>query len=112
MFMKHVTIQCRDREASIRFYEDIAGLHVTARHGAGPVFLANAEGETCIELIENKERAYTGSGLSVGFHTEDVEAYREKLIALGYEATPITSPNPNTKFFFISDPDGVQIQFI
>ena len=111
MIMQHVTVHVRDVERSIRFYEEFAGLHVTRRLPSGPVFLAAAEGECSMELIQS-EAAYAGSGISVGFHVGDVDAQREKLIAAGYEPTPITSPNPSVRFFFVSDPDGLQVQFI
>ena len=115
MKLNHVTIQCRDLQKSVDFYRDIAGLDIVRELTGGPrhiVFLANGEGETCIELIDNPDAAYEGSGISLGFGCEDVDAYREKLEAEGYEPTPMIAPNPHMKFFFVKDPDGVQVQFI
>ena len=115
MKLNHVTIQCRNLEKSVSFYREIVGLDIVGEINAGPrhiYFLANGEGETAVELIGNPEAAYQGSGISLGFGCSDVESYREELAAKGYEPTPIISPNPKTKFFFIADPDGVQVQFI
>ena len=56
MKMQHVTIHTAKLEESVKFYEEIAGLTVQSElRGKGPhdiVFLANAEGETCVELLE------------------------------------------------------------
>ena len=51
-------------------------------------------------------------GLSIGFQTEDAAAKREELIAMGMDATPMVSPNPQVQFFFVKDPAGVNIQFM
>lgn len=115
--MEHVTIHTNKMAESIAFYQNVVGLKIQAdmRGKGGPsiVFLANAPGNTCIELIESeKEGAFSGGGISIGFHTENVEAKREELIAEGYEPTPIISPNPHVRFFFVKDPSGVEIQFI
>lgn len=115
MKLNHVTIQCRDLEKSVKFYEEIAGLSIVRELTGGPhriCFLANGEGETCVELIDNPDAAYEGKGLSMGFGCDDVDAYREELAAKGFGPTPMIAPNPHVKFFFVSDPDGVQIQFI
>ena len=114
MKMKHVTINTAKMEESIRFYKEIVGLEMKVdmrNMGVPIVFLADGE-DPCIELIENPAQAYGGSGISIGFHTEDVEAKRMELEEKGFAPTPIIMPNPNTKFFFIKDPNGVTIQFI
>lgn len=115
MFMQHVTIHTVDLNASVAFYQDIARLQVVSdrRPGAPMVFLANQKGETEIELIETPaERAYIGSGITIGFYTEDVEAEHTRLSGLGLEPTDIISPAPGVQFFFVKDPSGVQIQII
>ena len=116
MKMRHVTIHTAKLEESVKFYEGIAGLKIQAElRGKGPhdiVFLANDEGETCVELLEDPDGAYGGDGLSIGFEAEDTAAYREELITKGMEVTPLISPNPQVTFFFTKDPNGVEIQFI
>lgn len=115
MKLLHVTIQTNHFEEEIKFYEEQAGL--TLQRDMRPVkdlvFLANAAGETCIEIISNPEAEQSGNqNLSIGFETEDVEKKREDLIAAGYEATPMISPMPGVNFFFVKDPAGVNVQFI
>ena len=41
-----------------------------------------------------------------------MEAKREEMIAAGFEVTPMITPMPNVKFFFVKDPAGVNVQFI
>lgn len=115
MKMVHVTIHTPKLEESIKFYEEIAGLKIERdmrAMGGNIVFLSNAEAETCVELLEDTENAYSGSGISIGFHTEDVEKLHEELTGKGLNPSPIISPNPHVAFFFVKDPSGVTVQFI
>ena len=111
----HITIQTNRFEEEIEFYETVAGL--TLQQDMRPkkdlVFLANAEGDTCVEVLRNLEAAQSGNpNLSIGFQTDDVAAKREELAAAGYEVTPMISPMPGVQFFFVKDPAGVNVQFI
>ena len=115
MKMLHVTIQTNRFEEEIEFYEKEVGL--TLQRDMRPkkdlVFLANAEGETCVEVLRNPEIEDAGNaGLSIGFKTDDVLAKREAMVAAGYEATPMIRPMPDVEFFFVKDPAGVNVQFI
>lgn len=116
MKMEHITINTAALDASVGFYRDVIGLEIKRdlREIAKMpiVFLSNGEGETCIELIENADNAYSGSGLSIGFHVDNVDKSHELMTSMGLNPTPMISPNPNTKFFFIKDPNGVSIQLI
>ena len=112
MFIPHITIYTAKLEESIAFYQDVAKLQIVAdqRPRAPIVFLANGEGETRVELIEAPQNAYTGSGIAIGFATDDAEAERERLAYL--DPTPFMCPGPNVKFFFVKDPNGVTVQLI
>lgn len=116
MKMVHVTIHTADFEDELKFYQDIVGLSIQRDlrpQGRKLVFLAEAEGDTCIELIEHPNGEKVASSyLSIGFHTENVEQKREELAARGYEVTPLLQPSPQVKFFYVTDPAGVRIQFI
>ena len=115
MFMQHVTIYTTRLGDSVAFYQEIVHLQIISdrRPHAPMVFLANEKGETEIELIEvPTEQAYTGSGLAIGFYTENAESEHERLAGLGLEPTDIISPAPGVQFFFVKDPNGVQIQLI
>ena len=116
MKMRHVTINTSCFEEEIEFYRSIAELKVV-REMHGPdrdiVFLANAEGETEIEIINTPEALCAGTEyISIGFHAEDVEGKREELAAKGFDPTPIRDVGGGTRFFFVKDPAGVRVQFI
>lgn len=116
MKIAHVTIQTDKFDEEVRFYEEQTELKVQRdmrTAGRNMVFLADAAGDTCIEIIENKDAADSGNpNFSIGFHTDDVAGKREALAAAGYDVTPMITPMPDVKFFFVKDPAGVTVQFI
>ena len=115
MKMLHVTIQTKFFQEEMDFFLNHVGLKIDRDmrpFGRNMVFLNNGEGETCIEIIENNSDFAGNENLSVGFLTEDLEKKREELIADGFEPTPMITPAPNVKFFFMTDPAGVKIQFM
>lgn len=116
MKIAHVTIQTDKFDEEVRFYEEQTELKVQRDMrpvGRNMVFLADAAGDTCIEIIENKDAADSGNpNFSIGFHTDDVAGKREALAAAGYDVTPMITPMPDVKFFFVKDPAGVTVQFI
>lgn len=116
MKMMHVTIMTKCLNESVDFYQNIVGLKIQRdmrQDKAHPiVFLANAEGETCVELAGNPNGVYYGGGISIGFKVEDIRREHAKKEEQGLKPGSIISPNPHAQFFFIKDPNGVQIQFI
>lgn len=116
MQLNHVTIQTANFAKEVDFYKTYANLNVMREihpGGGNIVFLANAEGQTEVEIIENPQvEAAGGEGISVGFVSGNVEAVREQLIKDGYEPGPFVSPTPDVKFFFVKDPAGVTVQFM
>ena len=115
MKMLHVTIQTKFFQEEMDFFLKHVGLKIDRDmrpFGRNMVFLNNGEGETCIEIIENNSDFAGNENLSVGFLTEDLEKKREELIADGFEPTSMITPAPNVKFFFVTDPAGVKIQFM
>ena len=116
MKMLHVTIHTASFEEELKFYQEIVGLTIVndmRKVGRDLVFLANAEGETCIEIIRDPAVSDAGNqALSIGFHTDDVAQKKAELEALGLETTQIISPAPGVQFFYVKDPAGVRIQFI
>ena len=115
MKVPHVTLHVRDIEKSIAFYKAVAQIDIQLdlRQFESPiVFLADDKESTKIELIHDPEHAFQGSGISVGFTAESAEAEMDRIKALGFETTGMISPNPNTHFFYVTDPDGFKVQII
>lgn len=114
MKIVHITINTTKLDESVRFYQDVLGLEIVSdlrQSGGMPiVFLSSAAEDISIELIENAEQPYSGVGLSIGFHTDNVEAAHERVQEAGLHPSPMISPKPGVKFFFIEDPNGVKIQ--
>ncbi len=111
------TISVSNLEQSIRFYQQIVGLSLNRRFVAGPgveiAFLGT--GGTEIELIcdSNRQAPVHKEGISLGFSVssldKQIEFIKEK--GLEVEGGPL-QPNPNVRFFFVKDPNGVSIQFV
>ncbi len=116
MRMGHVTIRTKFFPEEIAFYQDIVGLKIVRdlrEKGSDIVFLADNEAGTRIEVIENKEAGSSGNDhLSIGFHTQDIEKLRDDLQNKGLNVSQITSPAPAVRFFFVTDPAGVRVQFL
>ena len=117
MKFAHVTIKVKDLEESLKFYQEIVGLPLVSRFPAGPnmeiVFLG--EGETLVELIHDSGQTdiSIGSDISIGFAVDSLDETMEFLKGKGIDihSGPF-EPNPNTKFLFVLDPNGLRIQFI
>jgi lactoylglutathione lyase len=111
------TLKVKNMNESLKFYEEVVGLKVDNRFKAGPgmeiAFLG--DGETKVELIchDNSSDVNVGTDISWGFEVKSVDEMmilvKEKGIAI--ESGPF-QPNPHTKFFFITDPNGLRIQFV
>lgn len=117
MKFAHVTINVKNMEESLKFYEEIVGLPIVNRFPAGPnmeiVFLG--DGETLLELIHDSGQTdiSIGNDISIGFAVDSLDETMEFLKGNGIDihSGPF-EPNPSTRFFFVLDPNGLRIQFI
>ena len=113
----HVTITVKNIGESLRFYRDIVGLPVKRQFSPMPgtdiAFLGNG-GETEIELICNQARTdfSVGKDISLGFAVGSVQETMDALNEKGVATSEIFQPAPGVSFFYVSDPNGVSIQFI
>jgi len=113
-----VTINVKDMEKSLHFYQEIVGLNINMKMKPNSdmeiIFLGSGEG-TQIELIYNKKVTdiAIGKDISLGFVVDSIEHISE---VLRKNNIPIHSgpfqPNPSIRFIFILDPNGVKIQFV
>ena len=116
MKMLQVTIRTNKFKEELAFYKEIVGLRIVRdlrEKGRGIVFLADSEGDTCIEIIDVPDADDAGNRLlSIGFNSGDADQMREKLAALGMKVSHMESPTPYVRFFFVKDPAGVTVQFM
>lgn len=116
MKLNFITFMIRDIEKSITFYQELAGLRVMNRFNPGMgeiVFLANAEGETMLELIQfdTAEKVLT-KGMVISFSVHDnLSDLRTHAIQLGYDPSEIISGGAKPDHFTVSDPDGITVEF-
>lgn len=108
----HTTVCSAHYADSVEFYRKVAGLRVVGEVKGHITFLADREGDTCVEVIDAPGKAFSGSGISVGFACRDPAKYREELASEGYEVTDMVRPGGPVEFFFVKDPDGLDVQFI
>ncbi|MGV8905648.1 MAG: VOC family protein [Acetobacterium sp.] len=112
-----VTVMVVNMDESIKFYTEIVGLAVNNRMKAGPGIELGflGDGETEIELVchESNNEVSFGNDISLGF---EVSSMDETLAMVNKNGIAIHSgpfqPNPHIKFFYITDPNGLKIQFI
>ncbi len=118
--MIHLVIRVLDEKASLDFYRQAFGLHVTHRHDFENftiVYLANAETTFELELTINKGRSTPYEhGEAFGhfsFAVVDVDAEHARLTAEGREPGALKEfaheGRVLSRFFFVSDPDGYKI---
>ncbi|MBU3188230.1 VOC family protein [Clostridium bowmanii] len=111
------TVMVNNMEESLKFYEDIVGLTIDRRFKAGPkmeiAFLG--DGETKLELVHNSDlnEVTLGKDISLGFQFNSVDEMMTLVKEKGIEiqSGPF-QPNPNIKYFFILDPNGLKIQIV
>ncbi len=110
------TVSVNNLDESVQFYQEITGLKLNRRYAAGNgaeiAFLG--EGETEVELIAyGKGQVHIGEDISLGFVVKSVD---EMMAFVQQKGIKIHSgpfqPNPHIKFFFVTDPNGLKIQFV
>jgi len=118
----HTCIRVKDLEKSLKFYKEALGLIETRRKDFPEnkftlVFLSDKDKNIEIELTYNydQEKPYEiGNGFShIAVGVEDLEASRERHMEMGYQVTKLMGlPGTPPRFYFITDPDGYEIEVI
>lgn len=117
MKLAHVTINVKDMEESLKFYEEIIGLPISLRFpieaNSEIVFLG--QGESKVELIKTEEdiNPSIGKDIAIGFSVDNLDETMDfvKGKGIAIESGPF-QPSPLTRFFFILDPNRLRVQFI
>jgi lactoylglutathione lyase len=115
-----VTINVSDVEKSLAFYRDAVGLTVKRRMKPSAdrelVFLGSSAAgeETEVELLHDAgaEPSF-GKDISLGFTVDTLEKTIARLAEHGITAySGPFQPGPKIRFIFVTDPDGLSIQFV
>lgn len=113
-----VTISTDKMEESLGFYTKVAGLEIASRFkpksDTEVAFLGTGDAPK-LELISQPGEVVKGglSGISIGIRVESLDQIMERVKGEGIEITsgPV-SPTPSIRFFKVSDPNGVTVQFV
>ena len=119
----HCMIMVSDLEQSRSFYEAVFGCRVVDRHrypGHELVYMRAPEGGFEIELIEAEAPQASPRVEApiwhLAFGIEDLDAEYRRLQGMGVRLDPIAEYVANgafqTRFFYLYDPDGNQIEFL
>ena len=119
MKLNAITIMVRDIDKTIAFYRELAGLKVIRRYSPGAAdpsdiaFLADAEGDTALECIQDLEsEKVMARNLTLCFTARGaLNELRDKAIHMGFSPTEIISRPPKPLSFSLSDPDGIRVEF-
>lgn len=114
----HCRIRVRDIEASVRFYTDVFGFtkvrESTSPAGNKLAFLELPGSNTQIELCYQPDAPdfiVPEDIFHFAFTAPDLEAFRHRWEPTGIEFWPEEGP-VNNLFYFISDPDGYEIEVL
>lgn len=113
-----ITLSVKNMRESLKFYNELLGIEIFKRFSPNPgvdIAMIGKKDGPKVELIcsgDNNSRIQT-RGISIGFQVnsldEIMEYMKEKGISI--KRGPI-SPSAGVRFFFIEDPDGVEIQIV
>lgn len=120
--MLHTCIRVMDLEKSLNFYKNGLGLIEKRRsdfpeHEFTLVYLTDKDGIYDLELTYNynPKKAYViGDGFShIAVSSSDLEGSRKKHIEMGYKVSEMTGlPGSLPRYYFVTDPDGYEIEVI
>ena len=118
----HSCIRVMDLDKSLNFYKDALGFQETRMKDYPEdeftlVFLSDSNRNFELELTYNYDREVPyeiGNGYShIAVSVDDLESSRERHINMGYEATELMGlPGSPPRYYFITDPDGYEIEII
>ncbi|MFZ3102079.1 MAG: VOC family protein [Desulfitobacteriaceae bacterium] len=114
MHIQHLTLMINNLEESIEFYETITELTISRRFKAGPgeiAFMTNGSGETEIELVCLPQgQKFEGKGMFICFMTDKLDAMQKLALDRGLNPSDIKNPDPQNRYFYVYDPNGVSVQ--
>jgi len=114
MHIQYLTLMVNNLEESIEFYEMITELTISRRFKAGMgeiAFMTNGNGETELELVCMPQgQKFEGKGMFICFATDQLDARHQCALDKGLNPSDIQSPDAQTRYFYVYDPNGVSVQ--
>lgn len=111
-----ITLNVKNMEESLKFYQEAIGLKVVERFSPNKemeIAMLGEENGTKVELICTNTFQTRSEGISVGFEVNSLEEAMERMKE---KEIPIKrgpfSPVPSSRFFFVEDPNGIEIQIV
>lgn len=111
-------IYVKNLDESIAFYSNLVGLQVLKRFPAGPAmeiaFMGNGiNNETLVELLadSNNSTVNFSEFISIGFAVDSVDAMLDTVKSKNIPVHNGPFETPGSKFFYIKDPNGFNVQF-
>ena len=118
----HSCIRVMDLEKSLKFYKEALGFVETRRKDYPEdeftlVFLSDSNRNFELELTYNYDREVpyeVGDGYShIAVSVDNLEESRNRHLEMGYEVTELMGlPGSPPRFYFVTDPDGYDIEII
>ncbi len=111
--LDHYNIFTGDLERSVRFYEDVLGLHNGQRPDFGiPGAWLYCGEKAVVHLVGVKHSEKSGSGAvdHVAFRATDFEGMKANLQQRGIAFSEMAVPGFNVRQLFVHDPDGVKVE--
>ena len=106
----------KNMEESLNFYNKLLGLPVERRFKPGKnieICFLGSKQATKVELICEKGKDVSfGSDISLGFEVKSLNEMIKMMQDNGIEVGETHQPNPSVKYCFVSDPNGLKIQFV
>lgn len=106
LWVGHVVLGVPDPEESKRFFMEL-GLR-DAEPGSAPVGILELRGGTHLLLLPTSEPVAAEAQSPFDLMVEDLEGFREQLLALGYQPAEIQSSEFH-RFFTIQEPGGHRV---
>lgn len=117
MYVKWITLQVTDMESSKDFYEQFLGLKEERMFSPAPgrtICFLGPDTDMQIELIcdESAKETVHRSTVSIGVCVDNYDKVYQKSKECGIVLSEPTVMGGNLHCFFITDPDGVNLQII
>ena len=108
--INHITYNVKDKDAALRWYEDILGLkQIPKQVDADHLYWLQLPSGAMVHIIENPD-APSAPSHHTAFEVDDIEAARDALQVKGIEVTEISVRHDGQKACYLNDLDGNRIE--